>query len=117
MAVRSDEVVKGKKRKGATMAEQADRHELYEMAVQDVEEECNFIIETYETMRGRKPLSFREDFCGTASAACEWVRRGPRQSFFPPRRSSASQTGRAGPPAASSWMPISRPGSSSSSLM
>jgi len=56
------------------MAERADRHELYEASVQNVEGECEFVSTTFETIRGRKPHSFREDFCGTASAACQWVR-------------------------------------------
>ena len=74
MAARSDDVTgSGKK---LTMAEQADRHELYEASVQNVGEECNFITTTFKSLRGRKPKSWREDFCGTASAACEWVRRG-----------------------------------------
>ncbi len=60
-----------------TMAEKADRHELYEASVQDVEVEIDFLDETYEAIRGRKARRFREDFCGTASAACEWVRRRP----------------------------------------
>lgn len=78
MAARSDEVVK--KNKKLTMAEQADRHELYEASVQNVGEECNFITNTFKTLRGREPLSWREDFCGTASAACEWVRGGPERT-------------------------------------
>jgi hypothetical protein len=57
-----------------TMAEQADRHELYEMAVQNVEEECRFVSATFRSLRGREALVFREDFCGTASAACQWTR-------------------------------------------
>ena len=57
------------------MAETADRHELYEASVQDVEVEIDFLDETYESLRGRPARRFREDFCGTASAACEWVRR------------------------------------------
>lgn len=65
------------KRRNASMAETADRHELYEASVQDVEVEIDFLDETYETLRGRKAVRFREDFCGTASAACEWVRRRP----------------------------------------
>ena len=71
MAVRSDEVLENKT--GLTMAEQADRHELYEESVQNVEEECSFITKTYKKLRGRVPHSFREDFCGTASAACHWT--------------------------------------------
>jgi hypothetical protein len=60
------------------MAERSDRLELYEAAVDDPEAEVDFIRETYARIRGRQPLSFREDFSGPASAACEWVRRGPK---------------------------------------
>ncbi len=59
-----------------TMAEKADIHELYEEAVQDVEMEVDFLLSTFKELRGRTPRTFREDFCGTASACCEWVRRG-----------------------------------------
>ena len=76
MAVRSDEILENRQDRKLTMAERADRHELYEMSVQNVEEECNFITDTFKAIRGREPTSFREDFCGTASAACEWTRRG-----------------------------------------
>jgi hypothetical protein len=58
------------------MAEQADKHELYELAVQNVEEECRFVSATFRSLRGREALLFREDFCGTASAACQWTRMG-----------------------------------------
>jgi ubiquinone/menaquinone biosynthesis C-methylase UbiE len=59
-----------------TMAEKADIHELYEQAVQDVEMECEFLQKTFGEIRGRKARLFREDFCGTASASCQWVRQG-----------------------------------------
>ncbi len=59
-----------------TMAEQADLHELYEEAVQNVEGEIEFLQDTFRDLKGREALSFREDFCGTASASCEWVRSG-----------------------------------------
>jgi SAM-dependent methyltransferase len=75
MAARKEDVLANK-----TMAEQADRHELYEASVQNVEEECNFVSNTFEAIRGRKALSFREDFCGTASAACQWTRQSPEHS-------------------------------------
>jgi len=75
MAARKEDVLANK-----TMAEQADRHELYEASVQNVEEECNFVGNTFEAIRGRKALSFREDFCGTASAACHWTRQSPEHS-------------------------------------
>lgn len=75
MAARSDEVMKKVSPVGATMAERADRHELYEAAVQNVDEECRFVTKTFREWREAEPLSFREDFCGTASLACAWVRQ------------------------------------------
>jgi len=58
------------------MADVADRHELYQAAVQDVEAEIDFIEETWASLRGMPARLLREDFCGTANTACEWVRRG-----------------------------------------
>ena len=59
-----------------TMAEQADIHELYEESVQNVEHEVEFMQTTFKEIRGRTAHVFREDFCGTASASCQWVRQG-----------------------------------------
>lgn len=58
-----------------TMAESADRHELYQLSVQDAETEISFILDTWNELRDRPAEVLREDFCGTALAACEWVRR------------------------------------------
>jgi len=74
MAVRKQEI--SGNRASLTMADRADRHELYEASVQNVEEECEFVTDRFREIRGRDALSFREDFCGTASAACQWVRQG-----------------------------------------
>ena len=63
-------------KKHTTMAEQADIHELYEESVQNVEHEVEFLQKTFQEIRGRKAHLLREDFCGTASAACEWVKQG-----------------------------------------
>jgi hypothetical protein len=60
------------------MAQSADVHDLYQRAVQDVETEIDFIIETWNELRGRPAQLLREDFCGTANTACEWVRRAPQ---------------------------------------
>ena len=59
-----------------TMAQQADIHELYEESVQNVEHEVEFMQTTFKEIRGRTAHVFREDFCGTASASCQWVRQG-----------------------------------------
>ncbi|MEQ8207766.1 MAG: class I SAM-dependent methyltransferase, partial [Woeseia sp.] len=62
--------------KQPTMADEADIHELYELSVQNVEHEVEFMQNTFRDIRGRTAYLFREDFCGTASAACQWVRQG-----------------------------------------
>ena len=64
--------------KHPTMAEQADIHELYEQSVQNVEAEVEFLQNTFRALRGRTAHLYREDFCGTASASCEWVRQGDK---------------------------------------
>ena len=80
MAVRKQDISEDAGHRAPTMAELADRHELYEESVQNVEEECEFVATTFREMSGREALSFREDFCGTASAACEWVRGNANRS-------------------------------------
>lgn len=66
---------KGKKKSKLKSAESADRHKLYQQAVQNVENEIDFVDATYKAMRGRFAKRLREDFCGTANTSCEWVRR------------------------------------------
>jgi SAM-dependent methyltransferase len=56
-------------------ADLADRHDLYQRSVQDTESEIDFVLETWNDLRKRPPELLREDFCGTANTACEWVRR------------------------------------------
>jgi hypothetical protein len=52
----------------------ADKHDLYERAVQSPDAEIEFVDRTYRKLRGRSATLLREDFCGTAASACEWVR-------------------------------------------
>jgi hypothetical protein len=59
------------------MARRADRHDLYQRAVQCPEAEIDFVDATFKTLRGRLPARLREDFCGTANTCCEFVRRRP----------------------------------------
>jgi len=59
-------------------ADLADRHRLYQESVQDTEAEIDFIQETWEQLRNRPAELLREDFCGTANTACEWIRRDPQ---------------------------------------
>ena len=57
------------------MSTLADRHLLYQHAVQDVEAEIDFVEQTWSELRQRPAIFLREDFCGTANTACEWVIR------------------------------------------
>jgi hypothetical protein len=57
------------------LAASADRHLLYQQSVQDVETEMDFVEQTWSELRHRPAVFLREDFCGTAKTACEWVIR------------------------------------------
>ena len=37
----------------------------------------DFVDEVFESLRGRTGRVLREDFCGTANTACEWLDRRP----------------------------------------
>lgn len=43
--------------------------------MQDVEAEIDFVEQAWAELRQRPAQYLREDFCGTANTACEWVRR------------------------------------------
>jgi len=55
-----------------------DLHYLYEASVQGVETDLDFAVRIFKKKNGRKPNDLREDFCGTAALACEWVSRSPQ---------------------------------------
>ena len=60
---------------GLSQADSADKHVLYEQAVQCVELEIDFVDETFQKLKKRKARVLREDFCGTTNSSCEWVKR------------------------------------------
>jgi SAM-dependent methyltransferase len=64
-----------KTRAGWRSARTSDRHELYELSVQDADGEVAFIDQIWRERRSRQPRSIREDFCGTAQVCAAWVRR------------------------------------------
>jgi SAM-dependent methyltransferase len=53
-----------------------DKHILYSAAVQSVDADLDFFRGVYRRRRGRHFKLFREDFCGTAALACEFISRG-----------------------------------------
>ena len=63
-----------------TLAEQADRHTLYQESVQAPEAEIEFFEKTFKTLRNRDAVSIREDFCGTAYLATEWCKGNPERT-------------------------------------
>jgi len=71
---------KGKPRRTAsrkTQAQRADRYELYEKSVQQPDADISFVRRVFKKRYGRHPQLLREDFCGTAVFAAEWVKRNP----------------------------------------
>lgn len=65
-----------------SLADQADRHRLYELSVQCAEAEVDFVDQNFRLLRGRSARLLREDFCGTASVCCEWVTRRKNNRAF-----------------------------------
>lgn len=52
-----------------------DRHWLYQEAVQSPDVHFGFFDRVYRQRNGAPPASLKEDFCGTALLASEWVER------------------------------------------
>lgn len=61
-------------------AKTADKHVLYQYAVQSPEEDVRFLTRVYKKKRGRLPQHFREDFCGTGLLSGHWAKRGAQYS-------------------------------------
>jgi len=70
---------KKRKSKGRT-AKNSNKFELYELSVQEPEADCDFIRQAWRELRGSEPKSLREDFCGTAITAIEWVKQDASHS-------------------------------------
>ena len=62
-----------------TQASEADRHALYQECVQEPSCDVTFFRRVFRENFGREPEVLREDFCGTATVCCEWVRRASRR--------------------------------------
>ncbi|HYP90108.1 MAG TPA: class I SAM-dependent methyltransferase [Polyangiaceae bacterium] len=61
-------------------AKTADKHVLYQLSVQAPDTEVDFLNGWFTKIRGRKPLSLREDFCGTAILCAAWVKSSSERS-------------------------------------
>jgi len=68
---------KGKKpgcKKPKLTAKTADAHDLYQHSVQEPSVDVDIIDRVFRRENGRRPLSLREDFCGTAFISAAWVK-------------------------------------------
>jgi hypothetical protein len=76
---KSKKKVEAKKKK-PTLADRADRHVLYQRAVQSPEADAEFFARVYAERNGRPAKRLREDFCGTALLSCTWVQSSKQRS-------------------------------------
>lgn len=67
----------GKKKKSPP-----DIHWLYEASVQNVNTDLDFGQRVYAKHWKRKPLTVREDFCGTAKLAARWAQRNKKHEAW-----------------------------------
>ncbi len=62
------------KRKKKTLAEKADKFVCYQKSVQSPEHELEIFDQIFNDAYERKPMTLREDFCGTFAVCCEWAK-------------------------------------------
>ena len=67
------------KQSGKTMAEKADRFDLYQRSVQEPDAEVKFFRRAYRDAYDRLPRVLREDFSGTSAVSCRWVKGKPER--------------------------------------
>ena len=70
---------KGKKKKRKPSLH---RHYLYTSSVQSADSDLGFFRRIYKKSNGVNFRRLREDFCGTAVLACDWVRRNPKNEAW-----------------------------------
>jgi SAM-dependent methyltransferase len=63
------------KRRAAKLAKDADKHDLYQRAVQEPDADIPLIQKVFRNQFSRPARTLREDFCGTALLACRWAQR------------------------------------------
>ncbi len=61
------------KKNKKTMAQKADKFHCYQESVQTPEHEVEFFERAFRDVFNKKPMTLREDFCGTFAVCCDWV--------------------------------------------
>lgn len=69
----------GKKK---TAKSEFDKYWYYEKSVQNPSNEVSFFNEKFTELRKKTAHTLREDFCGTGSISCEWVKQGPKHQAW-----------------------------------
>jgi len=64
-----------KKKRARKQSQSRDRYDLYESSVQEPEADIQLVRRIFKNRFARPPRTLREDFCGTAYFAAEWVKR------------------------------------------
>ena len=59
-----------------------DKYFHYKESVQSPETDISFFNKTYRSFYNKKPLSFREDFCGTFALGTDWVQLSRHHQAF-----------------------------------
>lgn len=69
MKSRDDKDMSSKKQ-----SKEFDKYWYYNESVQSADVDVKFFRKTYKELKGKKPVVFREDFCGTFMLSCEWAK-------------------------------------------
>ena len=64
------------------LADTADKFDCYQQSVQSPEHEIDIFDQVFRDQYRRKPLSLREDFCGTFAVCCEWVKSAAKRTAW-----------------------------------
>ena len=59
-------------------AKTANKYDLYEQSVQNVDFEVEFISKTFKKYNKSECTTLREDFCASAKISSAWVKSNPR---------------------------------------
>ena len=71
-----------KKKKRPTMADTADKFDCYQQSVQSPEHEIDVFEQVFRDQFDRKPMTLREDFCGTFAVCCEWAQSDDKREAW-----------------------------------
>lgn len=59
-----------------------DKYYYYINSVQAPDHDVIFMRDTYRSLRGKSPVTMREDFCGTHALSCEWTKLNSKNHAF-----------------------------------